>query len=227
GKPARQAVISDISVRKRAEEALREREETMLALLNAPTESALLADIDGTILAMNEVAAQRLGKSVDEIVGGTALDLMPPDVVAFRKAKGDEVGRSGEPCRFQDTRDGRWYDTTIYPIFDADGKVVRLAIFSSDITEVKEMEEALQKTREELDSKVERQMQRGDLYGLTYRELTVLHLVVAGSSDKEIGTTLGISTPTASKHITNILSKMHASSRTEAGVRALKEGLLD
>ena len=120
-----------------------------------------------------------------------------------------------------------WFDTTVYPIFDADGQVVRLAIFASDITELKEMEGALQKTREELESKVESQMQRGDPYGLTFREMTVLHLVVAGSSDREIGTTLGISTQTASKHITNILSKMGASSRTEAGVRALKEGWLD
>jgi len=227
GKPARQVVLRDISERKRAEEALREREQTMLALLNAPTESALLADLDGTILALNDIAARRLGKNVDDVVGLTIWSLTPPGVIAFRMAKGEEVQRSGNPCRFQDTRDGMWFDTTVYPIFDADGQVVRLAIFASDITELKEMEGALQKTREELECKVESQMQRGDPYGLTFREMTVLHLVVAGSSDREIGTTLGISTQTASKHITNILSKMGASSRTEAGVRALKEGWLD
>jgi DNA-binding NarL/FixJ family response regulator len=57
--------------------------------------------------------------------------------------------------------------------------------------------------------------------------LTVLHLVAAGESDKEIGATLGISTLTASKHLANILRKMGAASRTEAGVRAVREGLLD
>jgi len=51
--------------------------------------------------------------------------------------------------------------------------------------------------------------------------------VVAGKSDKEIAVTLGISTLTASKHLANILHKMGAAGRTEAGVRAVREGLLD
>jgi DNA-binding NarL/FixJ family response regulator len=38
---------------------------------------------------------------------------------------------------------------------------------------------------------------------------------------------LGISTLTASKHLANILHKMGAAGRTEAGVRAVREGLLD
>jgi DNA-binding NarL/FixJ family response regulator len=50
--------------------------------------------------------------------------------------------------------------------------------------------------------------------------------VAAGESDKEIAATLGISTLTASKHLANILRKMGAASRTEAGVRAIREGLL-
>jgi DNA-binding NarL/FixJ family response regulator len=70
-------------------------------------------------------------------------------------------------------------------------------------------------------------MLRGNAYGLTFRELTVLHLVAAGKSDKEIATTLGISTLTASKHLANILHKMGAASRTEAGVRAIRQGLVD
>jgi DNA-binding NarL/FixJ family response regulator len=74
---------------------------------------------------------------------------------------------------------------------------------------------------------VERRMPRGHPYGLTFRELTVLRLVVAGKSNKEIGVTLGISPFTASKHVANILRKMGAGSRTEAGVRAVREGLLD
>ncbi len=53
-----------------------------------------------------------------------------------------------------------------------------------------------------------------------------LHLVGAGRSDKQIGAELGISPLTAQKHVSNILTKMDAASRTEAGVRAVREGLL-
>ena len=70
-------------------------------------------------------------------------------------------------------------------------------------------------------------MQRRNGYGLTFRQLTILQLVAAGHADKEIANVLGISTPTVSKHVANILHKMGAPSRTQAGVRGVKEGLLD
>ncbi len=72
-----------------------------------------------------------------------------------------------------------------------------------------------------------RQLQRRNPYGLTFRELTVLHLVAAGRSDKEVGGELGISPLTAQRHVSNILAKMGAGSRTEAATQALREGLLD
>ena len=67
--------------------------------------------------------------------------------------------------------------------------------------------------------------ERGN-YGLSFRELTVLHLVSKGKADKEIAVTLGISSQTVNKHVARILHKMGASSRTEAGVRAIKDGIV-
>jgi DNA-binding CsgD family transcriptional regulator len=74
---------------------------------------------------------------------------------------------------------------------------------------------------------LERRMQRWAVYGLTFREVTVLRVVAAGKSDAEIGTALGISVLTASKHVGHILHKMGVASRTEAGVRAVREGLVE
>jgi len=62
--------------------------------------------------------------------------------------------------------------------------------------------------------------------GLTARQLDVLRLVACGATDKEVAARLGISTFTASKHVANILSKMHVSCRTEASVLALQSGML-
>ncbi len=95
------------------------------------------------------------------------------------------------------------------------------------MSERRRAEEALLVPREELEGRVEHQMLRRNPYGLTFRELTVLHLVADGKSGREIGVTLVISYLTAQKHISNILTKMGASSRTEASVRAVREGLFD
>jgi DNA-binding NarL/FixJ family response regulator len=65
-----------------------------------------------------------------------------------------------------------------------------------------------------------------DFYGLSAREREVLGHVASGLADKQIAAALGVSTNTVSKHVGAILSKMGAASRTEAGVRALREGLL-
>ncbi len=85
----------------------------------------------------------------------------------------------------------------------------------------------MQRAREELEGRMQRQMLRRNPYGLTFRELTVLNLVSSGMPDKGIGMELGISPLTAQKHMSNILTKMEASCRTEASVRAVREGLLE
>ena len=56
--------------------------------------------------------------------------------------------------------------------------------------------------------------------GLTSRELEVLRLVAAGQSNREIAAALVISPKTASVHVSNILAKLGAATRTEAAVRA-------
>jgi DNA-binding NarL/FixJ family response regulator len=61
---------------------------------------------------------------------------------------------------------------------------------------------------------------------LTPRELEVLGLLVAGRSDREIGEALFISPRTASKHVASILAKLDVGTRGEAGVRAVRDGLV-
>jgi len=133
---------------RRVEKRLEEREQTLQALLNAPTETAMLVDLEGTLLAINEVAAQRLGKKIDELIGKGMHDRMPYDLAVSRKAQADKVARSGKPARFQDERAGRIYDTNIYPIFDVGEKVTALAIYARDITEIKRTEEELRESEE-------------------------------------------------------------------------------
>ena len=64
-------------------------------------------------------------------------------------------------------------------------------------------------------------------FRLTDRELEVLGLVAAGRSNGQIATALFISPKTASVHVSNILAKLGASSRTEAATSAQRLGLLE
>jgi NarL family two-component system response regulator LiaR len=66
----------------------------------------------------------------------------------------------------------------------------------------------------------------GPDYDLTGRERDVLALLVEGRSNIEIARELVISLTTVKFHVSNILSKLGAESRTEAVARALQEKLL-
>ncbi len=60
---------------------------------------------------------------------------------------------------------------------------------------------------------------------LTERELEILQLIAAGRANKEIARLLVISERTARTHVSHILRKLGLSSRTQAALLAVKEGL--
>ena len=62
--------------------------------------------------------------------------------------------------------------------------------------------------------------------GLTPRELEVLRLVAAGKSNRDIAEALVISEKTVARHVSNILAKVDAPSRTAAAAYARDHGLL-
>lgn len=70
---------------------------------------------------------------------------------------------------------------------------------------------------------------RGDEVGeikLTPREMDVLRLVVEGKTNQNIGVLLGISEKTVEKYLYAIFTKLEVTSRVEAAVYAVREGLV-
>ncbi len=61
---------------------------------------------------------------------------------------------------------------------------------------------------------------------LSKREKEVLQLVARGVSNKEIAHALQLTTGTVKVHVSNILTKLHMNSRTEAAAWAIQAGLL-
>jgi DNA-binding NarL/FixJ family response regulator len=62
---------------------------------------------------------------------------------------------------------------------------------------------------------------------LTPRELEILQLVGAGKANKAIASELEIGERTARTHVSNILGKLGLSSRTQAALWAVREGLVN
>jgi PAS domain S-box-containing protein len=114
------------------------------ALLNASTETALLIDSGGKIIAANRVAARRIGKRVDELVGLSLKDVLSPAIAESRTAQIEKVFLSGKPVHFQDGREGRQYDNYVSPVLDHDRKVAGIALFAKDTTEASKAKEVAQ-----------------------------------------------------------------------------------
>ena len=72
-----------------------------------------------------------------------------------------------------------------------------------------------------------RQPQPGPFADLTERELQVLRSLAQGGSNAKIAMDLGISEKTVKVHLSNVMSKLHLSGRTQAVAFAWREGLMD
>ncbi len=134
--------------RKTSSEALRQSEETARVLLNASLDAALLMRPDGALLALNEVAARRLGGTAQELVGRNLFELLTHDMAEEFRARATEVIRSGASVRYVYQDEGIFTDNSLFPVFRGVGKVDRLAVFSRDITKQALAELELHKARQ-------------------------------------------------------------------------------
>ncbi|MFA6921545.1 MAG: PAS domain S-box protein [Gallionella sp.] len=132
---ARIALAQDITEQKRVEAEREWQIRNQQALLNAIQESTFLMDKDGTMLVINEVGAQRLNTTPDELVGKNVYDILPPELALARRAKFEHIARTGIPETFEDERNGRRLLSTIYPVHDTNGQVSRFSIYAADITQ--------------------------------------------------------------------------------------------
>jgi PAS domain S-box-containing protein len=150
------AVVSrDISDRKRLEEILRRDQRTMLAMANAPNDIYVLLDLDGTILQANEVIAQSLGRTPEEMIGLCLWDMLPRPVADFRRSVFERVVQTGQAERVEDQGRLGIYDSRVIPVVNDQGEVVQVAILARDITDRKRIENALRESEERYRTLVE------------------------------------------------------------------------
>jgi PAS domain S-box-containing protein len=224
----------DVTDRVVAEQALEDSEHRKRAILETALDGIITIDDKSRVLEFNPAAEAMFGFPAADVIGRPLEELIVPP------SRREEHRRGMR--RFLETGEGPLVGKRIeLTALRADGSEIPVevaivpihrdgaSVFTGhirDLSERRRWEEELQRAREELETKVEVRMEAGGNYGLSFRELSVLHLISMGMADKEIALTLGISSQTVNKHVARILHKMGASSRTEAGVRAIKDGVI-
>jgi PAS domain S-box-containing protein len=140
-------LLEDITRRKQGEYALLESKATARALMNSPTDTVILMDTHGLILDLNDTAAFKFKKYGGNLTGTLADTLLPENIAQSRRTLTTRVIEKKQMVRYEDERDGRWYDTVAYPII-VNGEVTRIAMIARDITDRKKSEEALRESEE-------------------------------------------------------------------------------
>jgi PAS domain S-box-containing protein len=135
-----------------SQQAFRDNEKIAHALLNASSDAAILIDREETILAVNEAGGLMLGYEKDELVGKNLRRVF--DIEQFSQWS-DIFGAAillRQPQVFNTKRSDRYFENRVYPIINADDDVVRLGLFSRDITEQNNLEQSLRENRDFLQS---------------------------------------------------------------------------
>jgi PAS domain S-box-containing protein len=146
GKPVRVAAIRDITERKQAEQALRERERHFQRLAQATFEGICVTE-NGVILDANEQLARMGGYELPELLGRPAIEFVAPqsrEAVRWNFIHGD-----GQPYEILAQRkDGSPYPVEVRGHQESwDGRTIRVTALR-DLTTRKQAEQALRESEE-------------------------------------------------------------------------------
>lgn len=148
--PSFTAFVRDITERKLVAEALRESEEQFRSMANNILPLAWMANADGGIFFYNQRWFDYTGTTFDEMQGWGWEKVHHPDHIKRVVEKWREHLRRGET--WEDTfplrgRDGqyRWFLSRAFPLRNAQGEITRWFGTNTDVTELRETQEALER----------------------------------------------------------------------------------
>jgi PAS domain S-box-containing protein len=155
-------VLAERALRARSEQDLRrsrteaERQRRLYeAILSNTPDLAYVFDLDHRFIYANEGLLRMWGRSWEEAIGKTCLELGYPDWhAAMHDREIEKVVATKQPIRgevpFTGTFGRRIYDYIFVPVIGADGEVEAVAGTTRDVTEREESEAALRESEERL-----------------------------------------------------------------------------
>jgi PAS domain S-box-containing protein len=160
GEPAVFAFVRVTTERKRAEEALRQSEEQLRAIIEASPLPLMTIQSDGTVTLWNPAAESLFGWNEDEVLGKYNPIVSEEKQEEHRNLRRRTFDR-GEVLTglevVRQKKDGTLLDVALStaPIYDAEGNVESVMAVVEDISERKRTEEELRKAHKELERRVE------------------------------------------------------------------------
>ena len=148
-------LLTDIDDRKRAEEALRSREQKLRLMVDSIPGFIATMTADGQVEVVNRQSLEYFGKTIDELKKWSSADVIHPDDLqgvmnAFERGIG--AGQTLEYETRARRADGvyRWHHARWHPQRDKAGRIVRWYGLVTDIDERKRAEHALEKAYAEI-----------------------------------------------------------------------------
>ncbi len=139
--------ITDITERKQVEEALREHEQRLQAIISTLPAPLYLKDIEGRHVLANPTLGALLKRTPEQIIGKTDFDLFPEETARMFRENDLYVLSTRKRFSVEEKifLEGEWraYMSHKFPLLDEAGKVQFVGGISLDITEAKRAEEAL------------------------------------------------------------------------------------
>ena len=154
------ASLTDISYRKRSEDAVRQGEQRLQEIIKMLPIGLFIKDKDSRMLLMNPASEQQFGYTFDELNGGDYTPFHAPEEVAAFRARDLEAFAGRVLIDYEESvwnpalGQQRALRTFKKPVYDAHGQPAYLICMSIDISDSKRTERALRELNEHLEERV-------------------------------------------------------------------------
>ncbi|UCF93411.1 MAG: PAS domain-containing protein [Desulfobacterales bacterium] len=229
-----QRLQNELARHQRKEKELREASIQLQTLIHAIPDVVYFKDIEGRTQVVNRAFQNMFGLEMDQIVGKTDKELLPPQM-AEKCLQGDkETIEAGKSLRFIEQIEGEagtdlFFETIKAPIYNDQGDLLGLVGVSRDITRSKNVEKELQVAKEAAEAAS--QAKSEFLSSVSHELRTPLNHILGFTEiilDQHFGTLNAVQEEylgdvhQSSQHLLSLINDILDLSKMEAGKQELK-----